>query len=233
MSNREFRKIASLQFLYEVSDDGRIFRNVKSKKQNKIVVDYHHSKAGYCFTWVNIKGKVRRVAIAHVVAECWYGKRPEGYEVDHINRNSQDNRYKNLRYVTKSEQMKNRDHSNISKTGSANLATYRQKIMIPVKLVQSGFEKTFESTTAAARYIAEKFNKKAEHVRAKFKKRRKNIYGYDVIYRNVETACTRSTEQGTVQLSLFDEMYLVGTTDRWNNSKQVEERERVKHNTEI
>ena len=36
MINREFRKIPSLKFLYEVSEDGRIFRNVKSKKQNKI-----------------------------------------------------------------------------------------------------------------------------------------------------------------------------------------------------
>ena len=28
----EFRKIASLNFFYEVREDGRIFRNVKSKK---------------------------------------------------------------------------------------------------------------------------------------------------------------------------------------------------------
>ena len=36
-SNREFRKIPSLNYLFEVSSDGRIVRNVKSKNQCKIV----------------------------------------------------------------------------------------------------------------------------------------------------------------------------------------------------
>ena len=44
--NREFRKIKSLQFLYEVNDDGTILRNVKSKKHIKIILDYHHLKNG-------------------------------------------------------------------------------------------------------------------------------------------------------------------------------------------
>ena len=35
-SNREFRKIPSLKFLFEISTDGRIVRNVKSKKQCKV-----------------------------------------------------------------------------------------------------------------------------------------------------------------------------------------------------
>ena len=88
--NREFRKIPSLKFLYEVSEDGRIFRNVKSKKQNKIIVDYHHSSVGYCFTFICRDYKVQRIPIARVVAECWLGEKPEGYEIDHIDRNSQN-----------------------------------------------------------------------------------------------------------------------------------------------
>ena len=42
-SNLEFRKIKSLDFLYEINENGTIFRNVKSKKQNKIKLDMHHS----------------------------------------------------------------------------------------------------------------------------------------------------------------------------------------------
>lgn len=99
--------------------------------------------------------------------------------------------------------MKNRDHSNISERGKKNLAEYRQKIMKPVELVKDGVKKFFESQTAAARFIADEFNKKVEHIRGKLKNNRSHIYGYDVIYLNVETACVRSTEQGTVQLSLF------------------------------
>ncbi|MBR0103947.1 MAG: HNH endonuclease [Selenomonadaceae bacterium] len=199
VTNREFRKIPSLEFLYEVSEDGRIFRNVKSKKQNKIIVDYHHSPKGYCFTFICRNKKVQRIPIARVVAECWLGAKPEGYEIDHIDRNSLNNHYTNLRYATKSEQMKNRDHSRISKTGSVNLAEARLLRMKPVTLIKDGTEKFFESQTAAARWLADIIGKNVEHVRSKFKKRRKFIYGYDVIYRKVETACARSTEQGTVQ----------------------------------
>ena len=43
-----------------------------------------------------------------IVAECWLGDRPEGYEIDHIDRNTHNNKYTNLRYVTHSVQMKNR-----------------------------------------------------------------------------------------------------------------------------
>ena len=199
MNNREFRKIPSLEFLYEISEDGRIFRNVKSKKQNKIIVDYHHSEKGYCYTFICRNGKVQKIPIARVVAECWLGKKPEGYEIDHIDRNSLNNHYKNLRYVTKSEQMKNRDHSNINKKDSANLDAYQKSIMKPVNLIRGNIKKEFESQTAAARYLASEFDKTVEHIRTKLKKRRKNIYGYDVIYLNVETVCTRSTEQETVQ----------------------------------
>lgn len=199
MPDREFRKIPSLKFLYEVSEDGRIFRNVKSKKQNKIIVDYHHSAKGYCFTLICREGKVQRIPIARVVAECWLGKKPENLEIDHIDRNSLNNHYKNLRYVTKSEQMKNRNHSRIISKGMENLATYRDSIKKPLKLIKDGDEKFFESQTAAARYLASELDKTVEAVRDKFKRHRANVYGYDVIYLNVETACVRFTEQGTVR----------------------------------
>ena len=75
-SNLEFRKIPSLQFLYEVNSNGTIFRNVKSKKQLKIKIDYHHSPKGYWHTFVNIKGKCIRVMLHKVVAECWLGPKP-------------------------------------------------------------------------------------------------------------------------------------------------------------
>ena len=175
--NREFRKIPSLKFLYEVSEDGRIFRNVKSKKQSKIIVDYHHSPAGYCFTFVCIKGKVLRVPIARVVAECWLGEKPEGYEIDHIDRNSLNNHYSNLRYVTKNEESR----------------------MKPIDLVKDGVVKNFESQSAAARYVAYETGKSFDSVRDRLKRKRSHVFGYDVIYLNLETVRVRSTEQETVQ----------------------------------
>lgn len=199
-SNLEFRKIKSLKFLYEINENGTIFRNVKSKKQSKIKLDTHHSKKGYYVTFVHIGGRknpeIKRVMIHSAVAECWIGDRPPGYEVDHIDRNSHNNDYRNLRYVTKSEQMKNRNHDNISEKGSENLLAARIKRMKPVKLIEknSGEELTFESFSSCSRFLSEKYNKGFDAIRCKLKSGRSFIFDYDVIYLNAETRHGDSTE---------------------------------------
>lgn len=202
-SNLEFRKIPSLNFLYEINENGTIIRNVKSKKQLKIKLDLHHSKTGYYVTFVNytLNGirKNRRVMIHRIVAECWHGKCPEGYEVDHIDRNSRNNDYRNLRYVTKSEQMRNRDHSRISKTGSQNLHNARMIRAKPVKIHRDEIgDVIFISIADCARYLAEEYNVNFEHIRAKLKDKRKKVYDYEVFYLNAETVRDSSKEQETV-----------------------------------
>lgn len=214
-SNLEFRKIPSLQFLYEVNSNGTIFRNVKSKKQLRIKLDYHHSKAGYYCTFVNIKGQCIRVMIHSVVAECWLGPRPEGYEVDHRDRNSHNNDYRNLRYVTHSEQMKNRvlrDH--VIAAATANCAAYVKDISIRCVVIDSRTNDMyhFRSATQAAYFIAYETGKTPEQVRGKLKQRRSHIYFYDIVYvnnknfwpdsifQNAETRRVGSTEQGIVHL---------------------------------
>lgn len=193
-ANLEFRKIKSLGFLYEINSNGTILRNIKSKKQIKIKLDMHHSKTGYYVAFVKYKGKPTRVMIHKAVAECWLGECPTNYEVDHIDRNSHNNDYRNLRYVTKSEQMKNRDHSNISKTGSQNLEKARQERAKPVTCIGLGQTLSFSSYAECSRYFAGFYNKPFEHIRYKLKNRRKHIYDFDVIYRNAETGHSNSTE---------------------------------------
>lgn len=204
--NREFRKVKSLNYLYEVNGDGTIFRNVKSKKQSKIKLDYHHSKAGYYTVFVHIGGRrpgayTKRVMIHRVVAECWLGDCPEGIEVDHINRDSHDNRYTNLRYVTKSEQMKNRDHTNIGRRGAQNLADARSQRMVGVTLTKDGVVRYFDHLNGCALWFAEMYGVKFNSVRYKLTCRRKNIMGFDVQYRNAETKHDCSTEQEIVHIA--------------------------------
>lgn len=190
-SNLEFRKIKSLNYLYEVNENGTIFRNVKSKKQSLIKLDMHHSKTGYYTTFVHINGrrqdsKIIRVPIHKVVAECWLGEKPDGYEIDHIDRNSRNNDYRNLRYVTKSEQMKNRDHTNISKNGSNNLEIVRLERMKPVLLIDNIQNKfiEFKSYADTARFLAEYYSyDNPEKFRSKLKSHRHHIYDFDVIYK--------------------------------------------------
>jgi hypothetical protein len=197
-SNLEFRKIKSLNFLYEVNSNGTIFRNVKSKKQLLIKLDKHHSDKGYYCTFVHLGGrknpKIKRIMIHKVVAECWLGDKPKGMEIDHIDRNSHNNDYRNLRYVTHSEQMKNRDYSNIAKQGSENLRIAREQRMKPVRIIGNNIIKDFCSYSECANYMSKYYNKHKSTIMDRLKKQRKHIYDFDLIYLNAETIHDNSTE---------------------------------------
>lgn len=203
-SNLEFRKIKSLNYLYEINSNGTIFRNVKSKRQSKIKLDYHHSKDGYYVTFVHLGGRsknaiTKRVMIHIAVAECWLGDKPDGYEVDHIDRNTHNNSYTNLRYVTRSEQMKNRDHSNISKKGASNLAIARAQRMKHVDLVKEGKVISFRSYAECARFLAEEYGVSHESMRYRLKAQRSHIKDYDVLFgmQRLDTTTSRGKEQST------------------------------------
>lgn len=194
-ANLEFRKIKSLQFLYEVNANGTIFRNVKSKKQLKIKLDFHHSQKGYYCTFVNIKGKCIRVMIHSVVAECWLGDRPEGFEIDHIDRNPHNNHYTNLRYVTHSEQMKNRVLGNhVIKEATNNCMNWIKSIKHPVRIVGRGEDITFKSFTECWKYLGSIYNVSGESFKHRLTERRKHIKDYDIYYLNAETGHGNSTE---------------------------------------
>ena len=122
-SNREvkFRKIPSLKFLYEVSEDGRIVRNVKSKHQMSMSQD----KGGYYRTHVMFNGKQVHRYVHVLVAECWLGEKPEGLEIDHIDRNRKNNHYKNLRYVTRAQNHENRVFSEEGKRRNGEITRAR------------------------------------------------------------------------------------------------------------
>lgn len=203
-SNLEFRKIKSLNYLYEINSNGTIFRNVKSKKQSKIKLDYHHSKDGYYVTFVHLGGRsknaiTKRVMIHVAVAECWLGDKPDGYEVDHIDRNTHNNSYTNLRYVTRSEQMKNRDHSSISIRGTNNLAIARALRMKPVDLIKDGNTISFCSYADCARFLAKEYGASFESMRFRLKTRRSHIKDYDVFFgmQRLDTTTSRGKEQST------------------------------------
>ena len=195
-ANLEFRKIKSLRFLYEVNSNGTIFRNVKSKKQSKIVLDYHHSKTGYYKTMVHLKEGTKRIMIHKIIAECWLGECPDGYEVDHIDRNPHNNDYRNLRYVNHSEQMKNRTLSDrIIEQAKKNCLQHSLAVLAKQVTIKSDTEElTFRSMTKCAEFLADKYGVKTESIRYKLKSHRHHIYDYDIIYLNAETGHANSTE---------------------------------------
>lgn len=231
-SNLEFRKIKSLKFLYEINENGTIIRNVKSKKQTKIKLDRHHSEKGYYVAFVHMGGRknptVKRVMIHKAVAECWLGDCPTGLEVDHIDRNSLNNDYRNLRYVTKSEQMRNRDHSNIAKKGKENLDAARRSRMKPVLLTSGGAGMRFESFAECARFLSDRYGRSFESFRNRLKEHRKRILDFDVDYLNAETKHDGSTEQEIVHNQQSYDLTGDYKTS-FNKGKQAEVADRFRH----
>ena len=181
-ANLEFRKIPSLQFLYEVNSNGTIIRNVKSKRDLKLFKKSHNSNTQYWCTQVNIKKHIRKVFVHRVVAECWHGPRPEGMQVDHIDRNSLNNEWNNLRYVTKSEQMLNRDYGCFVDKLLANLAVGNGGHVNPVTLVGNGKRLYFPTARRAAKYLAAEYGRNEKTFNDRFYLRRSHIFDYDVIY---------------------------------------------------
>lgn len=229
-ANLEFRKIKSLKYLYEVNENGTIFRNVKSKKQLKIKLDMHHSEYGYYTTFIHVGGrradsKTIRVTIHKVVAECWLGDCPPGMQVDHIDRNAHNNHYTNLRYVTINEQVKNRDHSKISVQGTKNILESNAKRMIPVHISGVNTEMDFCSQSECSRYLGMWYNTDPERIRSRLKKKRSHIFDFDIAYRNAETVHDGSTEQETAHKCDLTGNYKTA----FNKGKQQETEMRVKH----
>ena len=50
-------------------------------------------------------------SVHQMVAECYIGPCPDGYEVDHIDGNKTNNHISNLQYLTKEENLFKRDYS--------------------------------------------------------------------------------------------------------------------------
>lgn len=181
-SNLEFRKIPSLQFLYEINGDGTIIRNVKSKKKLKCFKKHHNSNTEYWCTQINLKHKVSKHFIHNLVAECWLGPKPKGMTTDHIDRDSLNNDYRNLRYVTRSENMKNRDHFAFMDTILKNLGMNNGGKLNPVRLSRGGEHIDFPTARRAAVYLAKIYNMKEKSFNDRFYHRRKKIFDFHVKY---------------------------------------------------
>jgi hypothetical protein len=85
---------------YEISNWGNCRRNGRFIKGFVQTNGYRQLKA-------SIEGKVSRFLFHVLVAKCFIGERPEGLDIDHIDRNRLNNTVENLRYVSRSENMRN------------------------------------------------------------------------------------------------------------------------------
>ena len=208
----KFRKIPSLKFLYEVSEDGRVVRNVKSKHHLR----QEQVRGGYYRVSPVLNGKQVHRMVHLLVAECWLGQKPEGLECDHIDRDRNNNHYTNLRYVTRAENHRNRVFSEEGKrhNGEVTRARYmsatpeqqkeivrpmleaackpenrakQQRAVIeslgfPVVISKDGESLRFESHAKCCYYIAQQVGCSYGAIAYYLHRRRKYVHGYHITY---------------------------------------------------
>lgn len=114
MNNEEWRYIKGFEGIFQVSDQGRVKRLSYDVKRGYGYI-HMEEKIITPFTWqsrylrvdLHYCGKRLSIYVHKLVAETFIGERPEGYVIDHINRDYLDNRLCNLRYITPSENINN------------------------------------------------------------------------------------------------------------------------------
>lgn len=91
-----FRIVPNTRGQYAVSEEGEVWSVVKGE-----IIPQKIKRIGY--KYVSIPKWMRNQTsylVQYLVMETFIGPRPEGMEVDHINRQRDDNRLQNLRYVS-------------------------------------------------------------------------------------------------------------------------------------
>lgn len=88
--------------------------------------------------------------IHRLLAECWIDNPNNLPQIDHINRNRADNRIENLRWVSASENCKNRDSSKIKYNGLGKINNRASKPVLQYTL-DGKFVKEWPSTMECRR----------------------------------------------------------------------------------
>ena len=189
---KEFRKIPSLDFRYEVSRDG-VVRNIKSKKIKKQqITQFGYYRTNYRVNKSNPNYKPNQGwdrPLHQLVMECWGTQKPSpNHIIDHIDRNKLNNHISNLRWVTKIENRNNIDKEAYSKTNSLAQLNSQKKKRVAVRLVNKNENLVFNSRFQAAQWLID--NGKTQTKNPKGLSRRiaiqKFVHGYEIYNINAE-----------------------------------------------
>lgn len=126
-------------------------RNGNNTRRNYVAGSIKGTNYGY--RRVHIKGKIYQEH--RIIMMLCFGHIPENAEIDHINHVRDDNRLCNLRFVTGSENSRNKSVSSKSTTGVTGVhfskarKKYVAQIKVNRKIIHLGIFKTLEEASAA------------------------------------------------------------------------------------
>ena len=151
-------------------------KNRNSIRHNYVAGTYGGANDGY--RRVGINGKI---CMEHrIIMVLCFGHIPENAEIDHINHARNDNRLCNLRFVTGSENSRNKSVSSRNTTGVTGVYFYKglqkyvARISVDWKIIHLGYFETLEEAAAARAEanVKYKFNNNHGKGRAEYVKKR-------------------------------------------------------------
>lgn len=115
LNNEDIKEIKDLGFVKALDDlyvnkYGSVLR-IKEKDGKYYIGDLSPKKDRSGYYKVSCTSRRGAITIHELVMLAFVGPRPNGMEIDHIDRNKNNNRLENLRYVTHKENMENCEYA--------------------------------------------------------------------------------------------------------------------------
>ena len=136
---------------YQVSDEGRVRAHpeakVKGSKPGRILFQAKDDR-GYRQVYLYKDFKQHTVKVHRLVADAFFGPKPEHMTVNHINGDKDDNSTANLEYITNKE---NNRHAHRVIDGRSFVEVFGEKLCIPEAVEKYGHPSV--SAKAASRRI--------------------------------------------------------------------------------
>ena len=113
---------------YSVSNFGNVYSKLRKKNLKPNVQKHKKPSDQYYRVCLRQDGQAKVIYIHVLVGEAFLGKRDDGLQYDHIDRNIHNNKTDNLRIVNKCEQQTNRGMFKNNKTGHKNISMFYNKV---------------------------------------------------------------------------------------------------------
>ena len=171
-----WKDVVGYEGLYQVSNLGNV-KSLKFGKERTLkygIVPNNLINRIYKSHFVNLykDGKIKRFYVHRLVYQAFNGVIPEGYQIDHINNDPEDNRLENLQLLTRSENCKKRYTDNTE-------LRYNYRIE-PTKIICLNTGKIYKSQHDAAREL----KLISSNITEVLKGRRNSTHGYKFKYVN-------------------------------------------------